>query len=75
MNDHSGNLFEFAADFARRPLSPALADAAALRLTDTLGCAVYGGGQEWTQIGTGLLLWVVLPGAFGVWRILRSEVK
>ncbi len=49
MNDHSGNLFEFAADFARRPLSPALADAAALRLTDTLGCAVYGGGQEWTQ--------------------------
>jgi 2-methylcitrate dehydratase PrpD len=50
MNDHSGNLFEFAADFARRPLSPALADAAALRLTDTLGCAVYGGGQEWTQI-------------------------
>ena len=32
-------------------------------------------GQEWAQLGTGLLLWVVLPGAFGIWRILRSEVK
>ena len=32
-------------------------------------------GQEWAQIGTGLLLWVVIPGGFGVWRILRSEVK
>ena len=50
MNEHSRNLFEFVADFSRRPLSPALADAAALRLMDTLGCAVYGGGQEWTQI-------------------------
>ncbi len=49
MNEHSRNLFEFVADFSRRPLSPALADAAALRLMDTLGCALYGGGQEWTQ--------------------------
>lgn len=32
-------------------------------------------GQEWAQIGTGLLLWVVLPGLLGVWRILRSEIK
>lgn len=31
--------------------------------------------QEWGQIGTGLLVWVVVPGAVGVWRILRSEVK
>lgn len=50
MNEHSRNLFEFIADFRRRPLSPTLADAAALRLMDTLGCVVYGGGQEWTQI-------------------------
>lgn len=33
------------------------------------------GGQEWAQIGTGALLWIVLPGAFGIWRILRAEVK
>lgn len=32
-------------------------------------------GQQWAQLGTGLLIWVVLPGAFGTWRILRSEVK
>lgn len=32
-------------------------------------------GQEWAQIGTGVLLWIVLPGAFGIWRILRSEIK
>jgi ABC-2 type transport system permease protein len=32
-------------------------------------------GKYWAQLSTGLLLWVVLPGAFGVWRILRSEVK
>lgn len=30
---------------------------------------------EWAQIGTGFLVWVVLPGLLGVWRILRSEVK
>jgi hypothetical protein len=32
-------------------------------------------GKEWAQLGTGFLLWVVLPGVFGVWRILRAEVK
>jgi len=32
-------------------------------------------GSEWAHIGTGLLLWIILPGAFGVWRIRRSEVK
>jgi len=33
------------------------------------------GGQEWAQLGTGLLIWVALPAAFGVWRILRAEIK
>jgi hypothetical protein len=32
-------------------------------------------GKEWAQLGTGFLLWVVLPGAIGVWRILHTEVK
>ena len=32
-------------------------------------------GQEWAQIGTGFLLWIVLPALLGIWRILRSEVK
>ncbi|WP_067428658.1 ABC transporter permease [Nocardioides jensenii] len=32
-------------------------------------------GEEWAQIGTGVLLWVALPLAIGVWRILRAEIK
>lgn len=32
-------------------------------------------GKEWAQIGTGVLIWIVIPGAIGVWRIMRSEVK
>ena len=32
-------------------------------------------GQEWAQLGTGFLIWIALPGAFGIWRILRSEIK
>jgi hypothetical protein len=32
-------------------------------------------GEQWAQIGTGSLVWIVLPGALGVWRILRAEVK
>jgi ABC-2 type transport system permease protein len=32
-------------------------------------------GEQWAQIATGSLLWIVLPGALGVWRILRAEVK
>jgi ABC-2 type transport system permease protein len=32
-------------------------------------------GQEWAQLLTGVLLWIALPASFGVWRILRSEVK
>ncbi len=50
MNEHSRALFEFLVEFRSRPLAPALADAAALRLMDTLGCGIYGGDQEWTRI-------------------------
>ncbi|QIK65710.1 ABC transporter permease [Nocardioides sp. HDW12B] len=32
-------------------------------------------GEQWAQIATGSLVWIVLPGAVGIWRILRSEVK
>src|SRR6185369_13073637 len=50
MNAHSRDLFEFIADFRTREAAPALLRAASNRLMDTLGCALYGGGQEWTQI-------------------------
>ncbi|MEI9805500.1 MAG: MmgE/PrpD family protein [Pseudolabrys sp.] len=50
MTTHSRELFEFLADFGSKDLSPKLAAAATGRLMDTLGCALYGGGQEWTQI-------------------------
>lgn len=32
-------------------------------------------GEQWAQIGTSSLLWLVLPLAFGVWRVGRAEVK
>jgi ABC-type transport system involved in multi-copper enzyme maturation permease subunit len=32
-------------------------------------------GKEWAQLGTSTLLWVVLPFAIGMWRVLRAEVK
>jgi ABC-type transport system involved in multi-copper enzyme maturation permease subunit len=32
-------------------------------------------GEEWAQLGTGVLLWIVLPMAFGAWRMMRAEVK
>lgn len=32
-------------------------------------------GKHWAQIATGTLIWVVLPFAVGVWRVLRAEVK
>jgi 2-methylcitrate dehydratase PrpD len=50
MNTHSRDLFEFISDFSTREAAPALLHAASNRLMDTLGCALYGGGQEWTQI-------------------------
>ena len=50
MTHHARELFEFIADFGRKELPTKLAAAAADRLMDTLGCALYGGGQEWTQL-------------------------
>jgi ABC-2 type transport system permease protein len=32
-------------------------------------------GQEWAQVGTSTLLWVVLPFIVGLVRVLRAEVK
>ena len=32
-------------------------------------------GEQWAQLGTSSLVWVVLPLAFGAWRVLRSELK
>jgi ABC-2 type transport system permease protein len=32
-------------------------------------------GEQWAQLAVTAVLWMVLPMAFGVWRVLRSEVK
>jgi ABC-2 type transport system permease protein len=32
-------------------------------------------GEEWAQVVTGTLIWVVLPFLAGLWRVLRAEVK
>jgi ABC-2 type transport system permease protein len=32
-------------------------------------------GEQWAQIGTSSIIWFILPLAFGVWSVLRSEVK
>ncbi len=32
-------------------------------------------GDQWAQIGTSVMIWVVLPFALGLLRVLRSEVK
>jgi ABC-2 type transport system permease protein len=32
-------------------------------------------GEEWAQIGTSSIIWFVIPMAFGIWTVLRSEVK
>jgi ABC-type transport system involved in multi-copper enzyme maturation permease subunit len=32
-------------------------------------------GEQWAQLGTSSLFWVVLPLAIGAWRVLRSELK
>ena len=33
------------------------------------------GGEDWAQLGTSGLIWLALPLAIGVWRVLRAEVK
>jgi hypothetical protein len=55
-----------------------LSDAAKwLDMTATTGPLLEGQmtGEQWAQLGTSTLVWVVLPLAFGTWRVLRSEVK
>ncbi|WP_435744837.1 ABC transporter permease [Nocardioides sp. SYSU DS0663] len=40
--------------------------------------ALFGGevtGEQWAQLAVTGLVWLVLPTAYGVWRVLRSEVK
>jgi ABC-type transport system involved in multi-copper enzyme maturation permease subunit len=32
-------------------------------------------GEEWAQVATTTLIWVVLPGVVGAWRMMRAEVK
>jgi|tagenome__1003787_1003787.scaffolds.fasta_scaffold20985795_5 ABC-2 type transport system permease protein len=32
-------------------------------------------GQEWAQLATGTLIWIVVPLTVGAWRMLRAEVK
>ena len=32
-------------------------------------------GGEWLRLGVAAAIWVLAPLAFGVWRLLRSEVK
>ena len=39
---------------------------------------LYDGGLDrgdWAHLGTSGLIWLVIPLAFGLWRVLRSEVK
>ncbi len=32
-------------------------------------------GEQWAQLATSVLLWVLLPFLLGLWRVLRAEVK
>lgn len=32
-------------------------------------------GEAWGQLGTSVALWLLVPLAFGTWRVLRSEIK
>ena len=32
-------------------------------------------GEQWAQIGTSGLIWLVAPMALGLWLLMRSEVK
>jgi hypothetical protein len=60
-------------------LVPALQDVAPWLDTGTAQQVLTESGSpsatEWGQLTTSTLLWIVLPLAIGVWRILRSEVK
>ena len=32
-------------------------------------------GQDWAQLAVTGTIWLLIPLAFGFWRVLRSEVK
>ena len=32
-------------------------------------------GEQWAHLGTSVAVWVLLPLAFGIWRLTRAEVK
>jgi hypothetical protein len=32
-------------------------------------------GAQWAHVATAATLWIVLPGIFGLRRVMRSEVK
>ena len=32
-------------------------------------------GEEWAQLATTTLIWIVVPGLIGAWRMMRAEVK
>lgn len=32
-------------------------------------------GQEWAQIGVSGMIWLVIPFTFGLWRLVKAEVK
>ncbi|HEX7738662.1 MAG TPA: ABC transporter permease [Marmoricola sp.] len=32
-------------------------------------------GKEWAQLGSATMIWVIIPFAIGMWRVLRTEVK
>lgn len=32
-------------------------------------------GEQWAQLGTSSLIWIVLPFVAGLWRVMRAEVK
>jgi ABC-2 type transport system permease protein len=48
-----------------------------LDLTTTMQPLLEGSmtGNQWLRLGTATAVWVLLPLAAGVWRIIRSEVK
>jgi hypothetical protein len=32
-------------------------------------------GEEWAQLATSSAIWILLPLVFGLWRVMRAEVK
>jgi hypothetical protein len=68
-----------AVSLSRKPLAPApSARATWIDLWTSQQPLFKGGnitGDQWSQIATSTVLWVVLPFVFGLARVLRAEVK